>query len=51
MTMKAGILGVHLMGAQGNPVRVGTLSRSANGSTAFVVDETYLRTPPACGPY
>lgn len=50
MTMKAGILGVHLMDAQGNPVRVGTLSRSANGSTAFIVDETYLRTPPGMRP-
>jgi len=43
--MRAGILGVHLMGAQGKHVRVGTLSRDATGSTAFVVDEAYLRTP------
>src|SRR5215203_4468178 len=46
MTMKAGVLGVHLMGAHGKHVRVGTLSRDATGSTAFVVDETYMRTPP-----
>ena len=50
MTMKAGVLGVHLMDAQGNPVRVGTLSRAANGSTAFVIDEAYLRTPPGMRP-
>jgi serine/threonine-protein kinase HipA len=50
MTMKAGVLGVHLMGAQGKHVRVGTLSRDATGSTAFVVDETYLRAPPRMRP-
>ena len=44
--MKAGVLGVYLMNAEGRPIRVGTLSRDATGATAFVVDEVYLRTPP-----
>jgi len=50
MTMKSGVLGVHLMGARGSYVRVGSLSRDATGSTAFVVDEAYLRTPPEMRP-
>lgn len=42
MAKTAAILGVHLL-HQGKAVRVGTLTRSAAGETAFIVEEAYLR--------
>ncbi len=45
MTMRGGVLGVHVMTPHGQSVRVGTLTRDATGATAFVVDEAYLRMP------
>ena len=42
MVKSAAVLGVHLL-HQGAAVRVGTLTRSAAGETAFVVDEAYIR--------
>lgn len=44
MGKAAAILGVHILHA-GGAARVGTLSRSAAGETAFVVEEAYLRDP------
>lgn len=43
MAKTAAILGVHLLGPGGEPLRVGTLSRDRDGATTFVVDEAYLR--------
>jgi serine/threonine-protein kinase HipA len=43
MAKAAAILGVHLLDANGHPLRVGTLSRARDRATAFLVDETYLR--------
>jgi serine/threonine-protein kinase HipA len=40
---KAAVLGVHLLGAEGYPRRVGTLLRGSDRATAFLVDEAYLR--------
>jgi serine/threonine-protein kinase HipA len=37
------ILGVHLLEHGQDPVRVGTLTRDAEGSVSFVVSEAYLR--------
>ncbi|MGV6876455.1 type II toxin-antitoxin system HipA family toxin [Pseudochelatococcus sp. B33] len=45
MATIAAVLGVHLLDANGQPRRVGTLTRDSNRATAFVVDETYLRDP------
>ncbi|MDI7776597.1 type II toxin-antitoxin system HipA family toxin [Asticcacaulis sp. EMRT-3] len=45
MAGHAAILGVHLLGPANSSVRVGTLSRDATGTTAFVVDEAYLQEP------
>jgi len=42
MAKTPAILGVHLL-HQGKAVRVGTLTRSAAGETAFIVEEAYLR--------
>jgi serine/threonine-protein kinase HipA len=44
MDKTAAILGVHLMHSDGT-ARVGTLSRSTTGETAFIVEEAYLRNP------
>jgi serine/threonine-protein kinase HipA len=43
MAARAAILGVHLMDAARRTTRVGALTRDAQGATAFVADETYLR--------
>jgi serine/threonine-protein kinase HipA len=45
MANAAAVLGIHLLDADGHPRHVGTLSRSSDRATAFVVDETYLRDP------
>jgi len=45
MTKASALLGVHLLGAQGQVTRVGTLTRDRDGSTAFIVEEGYLRDP------
>ena len=42
MAKTPAILGVHLL-HQGKAVRVGTLTRSAAGEKAFIVEEAYLR--------
>jgi serine/threonine-protein kinase HipA len=42
---RAAVLGVHLLTETGGLVRVGTLTRDARGATAFLVDESYYRTP------
>lgn len=42
MAKSAAVLGVHLLGNAAT--RVGTLTRDADGATAFVIDEAYLRT-------
>lgn len=42
---RAAVLGVHLMTEGGGLDRVGTLTRDARGSTAFLVDESYYRSP------
>jgi serine/threonine-protein kinase HipA len=41
----AAVLGVHRLGPDSSATRVGTLTRDIDGSTAFVVDEAYLRNP------
>nr|WP_047168061.1 type II toxin-antitoxin system HipA family toxin [Sphingomonas sp. Y57] len=38
-----GMLGVHLLDPERGPIRVGALTRAADGSTSFTVAETYLR--------
>ena len=43
MAKEAAVLGVYLLGAQGQATRTGTLTRDREGGTAFVVDEAYLR--------
>jgi len=43
MARAAAILGVHILGPRASPTRVGTLTRDAEGATAFLVDEAYLR--------
>lgn len=43
MSVSAAVLGVHLMGPDGQVVRAGTLTRNAERATAFIPDETYLR--------
>lgn len=43
MAKVAAVLGVFLLGSGGQATRAGTLSRDADGATAFVVDEAYLR--------
>lgn len=41
----AGVLGIHMIATQGNPTRIGTLTRDGNGATALLFDEPYLRDP------
>jgi serine/threonine-protein kinase HipA len=43
MPATAAILGVHLLLPGGGALRVGTLTRDAEGNTAFSVDEAYLQ--------
>jgi serine/threonine-protein kinase HipA len=43
MAKAPAILGVHLLDRARGPVRVGTLTRDADGAVAFTVAETYLR--------
>ena len=45
MARTAAILGIHLLDADNNPMRVGTLSRDRDGATVFAVSEAYLRNP------
>jgi serine/threonine-protein kinase HipA len=43
MASAATVLGVHLLAPSGQTVRAGTLTRDGARSTAFIVDEAYLR--------
>ncbi len=43
MARSAAVLGIHLLDANGQAVRAGTLGRDATGAVAFVPDEAYLR--------
>ncbi|MCB4861168.1 MULTISPECIES: type II toxin-antitoxin system HipA family toxin [Sphingobium] len=43
MGKASAILGVHLLDAKLGPVKVGTLTRDADGAVAFTVSESYLR--------
>jgi len=45
MGRAAAVLGVHLLGPDGRPRRIGTLARGRDGASAFLVDEAYLRDP------
>ncbi len=45
MAKTAAVLGVFLLDHDQNPLRVGTLSRDAEGGVSFVVSEGYLREP------
>lgn len=43
MVAAAAVLGVHLMDRRANVIRVGTLTRNAERTTAFVPEETYVQ--------
>lgn len=45
MAKTPAILGVHLLDQARGSVRVGTLTRDADGAVAFIISETYLRDP------
>lgn len=45
MAKAAAVLGIFLLDQLQNPVRVGTLSRDADGGVSFVASEAYLRDP------
>jgi len=45
MVKAAAVLGVHLTNAHAGLTRVGALTRDAQGATAFIIDEAYLRDP------
>ena len=45
MAKTAAVLGVFILNQDQRPVRVGTLTRGADGGVSFVVNEEYLRDP------